>query len=314
MIVTKSGCVKIIISGFIILLIFPQAIAEKYAGEFMYLGAGARPLALGSAYTAVAGDPYASYYNPAGLATLIGRQAAFMHSETFGNLLNHDYIALAQSKLNGVAAISLFRLGGGGILITEEYMGTYRVKDVASHADYVLTLSYGRKQTSRLDIGVSAKLIYRSIIDYSAKGIGFDAGARFRVAEGFYGALTARDMTGTILSYSSGSKETVNPTLVTGLGYNRRLGDFAALALADIDFRFEGRNSSAQFYQSWISADVHFGFETSYKNTVFVRAGADTGNLTTGIGLKISRFTIDLALLDHDDLDTSYRGSLVVSW
>ncbi len=287
---------------------------EKYAGEFLYLGAGARALALGGAYSVIGGDPYSSYYNPAGLAELEGRQAAFMHSETFGNLLNHDYLVAAQSKFNGVAAISLYRLGGGGILVTEEYLGTYRVRETASHADYVMTLSYGRRQSERLDVGFSAKLIYRSIIDYSAKGIGFDAGAKYEFASGLSGALVARDMTGTILSYSSGSKETVNPTVIFGLGYQRRLGDFGLLAAGDADMRFEGRQSSAQFYQSWISADLHLGLEASYKNVVYARAGSDTGNLTTGIGLKISRFAIDLALLDHDDLDTSYRGSLLVSW
>lgn len=298
----------------VILLAVAPIKAEKYAGEFLYLGAGARSLALGGAYSIIGGDPYSSYYNPAGLADLNGRQAAFMHSETFGSLLNHDYLAVAQSKFNGVAAISLYRLGGGGILITEEYMGTYRVRETASHADYVLTLSYGRRQSGRLNIGLSAKLIYRSIIDYSAKGIGFDAGAKYESAAGFSGALVARDMTGTILSYSSGSKETVNPTLIAGLGYRRKLGDFAALAVGDADFRFEGRKGSAQFYQGWISADLHFGVEASYKDIVYARAGSDTGNLTTGIGLKVARFAIDLALLDHDDLDTSYRGSLVVSW
>ena len=46
--------------------------ASGYAGEFLSLGAGARSLALGSAYVAIADDAPAGYWNPAGLAYLKG--------------------------------------------------------------------------------------------------------------------------------------------------------------------------------------------------------------------------------------------------
>lgn len=60
--------------------------AAKYAGEFLYLGVGGRPLALGGAYVAESGDVLSGYYNPAGLSAIKGQQALFMHSETFGSL------------------------------------------------------------------------------------------------------------------------------------------------------------------------------------------------------------------------------------
>jgi hypothetical protein len=300
---------------FLFLILCSPAIAEKYAGEFLYLGVGARPLALGGAYTAASGDIFSGYYNPAGLADIQGYQAAFMHSETFGSLLNHDYIAVAKSQFNnGVAAFSLYRLGGGGILVTEESNGIFRVKEEASHADYVATMSYGHRQTPRLSWGVSAKIIYRKIIDSSAKGIGLDAGALYNVWDNLNAAVVLQDMTGTILSYSNSTKETINPTLKMGLGYSKAYGNFKGTILGDADVLFEGRVNSAQFSQSWISADTHYGFEITYKDVASVRIGSDIGNLTTGIGIKFSRFHVDLALLDHSDLDTSYRGSLIVDW
>ena len=290
--------------------------AEKYAGEFLYLGVGARPLALGGAYIAADGDAFSGYYNPAGLINLNHYQSAFMHSETFGSLLNHDYLSVVKKQGENVAAVSLYRLGGGGIIITEyvDSLDIFRMVREASHADYVVGFSFARKQTNRLDWGLTAKVIYRKIIDYSAWGIGLDAGMRYRVHDNITVAAVAQDLTGTVLSYSYDNKETINPTLKLGIGLTRNLSNFRGTVLADTDVRFEGRELSAQFYQSWISADTHLGFELSYKDVIAARVGSDIGNLTTGVGLKFSRYTVDLALFDHSDLDTSYRGSLIVDW
>lgn len=307
---SKFGAIII----FLLIIFSVPAVAEKYAGEFMYLGVGARPLALGNAYLAADGDIFSAYYNPAGLTGIIGNQATFMHSETFGSLLNHDYLSYAASKFNGVAAVSMYRLGGGGILVTEEYNGIFRVKSEESHADYVFGFSYGRKHSPKLDWGASAKIIYRKIVNDDAQGIGLDAGVRYRIRENLTAAAVAQDLTGTILSYSTSAKEIVNPTLKLGLGYSHPMGNFKATLLTDADIKFEGRQQSAQFSQSWISGDTHLGAEISYRDVAAVRVGSDIGNLTTGVGIKFSRFHLDLALLDNSDLDTSYRGSLVVSW
>ncbi len=304
---------KVVIVVFVLIFISP-AIAEKYAGEFLYLGVGGRPLAMGGAYTAANGDVFSSYYNPAGLVDINGYQAAFMHSETFGSLLNHEFLSVARNQYGGVASISFSRLGGGGILVTGEDHGRFYIIDEESHADYVFNFSYGRKQNDRIDWGLTAKIIYRKIIDYSARGIGLDAGMRYRIRDDITAAAVMQDLTGTVLSYSYGNKETINPTLKLGLGFTREAGDFKGTLLTDADIRFEGRQSTAQFYQSWISADTHIGFEILYHDVVSARIGSDIGNLTTGVGLKFGRFDVDLALFDHSDLDTSYRGSLIVNW
>ena len=47
-----------------------QTVISKYAGEFMAIGIGGRPLGMGGAYVAVANDVTAGYYNPAGLARI----------------------------------------------------------------------------------------------------------------------------------------------------------------------------------------------------------------------------------------------------
>lgn len=298
----------------IVLIFISPVFAEKYAGEFLYLGVGGRPLAMGGAYIASEGDIFSAYYNPAGLSDIKDYQAAFMHSETFGSLLNHDYLAIAKAQNGGVAAFSLYRLGGGGILVTAERLGRYIVVQEKSHADYMAGFSYGRKHSNQFDWGLTAKAIYRKLVGYSAWGIGLDAGMRYHFGKDITLAAAMQDLTGTVLSYSNDNKETINPTLKLGLGLAHEIGDFKGTVLADADVRFEGRETTAQFHQGWVSEDAHLGFEVLYKGAVAARVGSDIGYLTTGVGIKFGRFNVDLALFDHSDLDTSYRGSLIVNW
>jgi len=96
------------------------ALADKYAGEFMYIGAGARALAMGGAFAAVADDISAAYWNPAGLPSADRRSAAFMHSERFGGLISYDYLAYSQEYAGDVYAASFFRTDAGKIADTSD--------------------------------------------------------------------------------------------------------------------------------------------------------------------------------------------------
>ena len=94
-----------------LLLIFgltSGASAEKYAGEFMALGGGARAMAMGGAFIAVANDATATYWNTAGIAdfssflTAPGSfEMSLMHSERFGELIDYNYISSAFPLKNG---------------------------------------------------------------------------------------------------------------------------------------------------------------------------------------------------------------------
>ena len=80
-------------------LVYSQTVAGKYAGEFLAIGVGGRPLGMGGAFTAVANDVTAAYYNPAGLAALDYPQLSLMHDQRYGNLVNYNY-ALASHVLS----------------------------------------------------------------------------------------------------------------------------------------------------------------------------------------------------------------------
>ena len=186
------------------------AFGAKYSGEFLYLGVGGRPLSMGGAYTAESGDVLGGYYNPAGLSRLNRPEAIFMHSETFGSLLNHDFLAYARPSGSGSAqaafGISLYRLGGGGIIVTRvdtvDQAEVFSKVSEESHADYVGYFSYGRMFGKRLSAGISAKLIYRDIVDESAAGIGLDFGAIYAITDWADLGVNVQDAPSTLISHT----------------------------------------------------------------------------------------------------------------
>src|SRR4030067_505451 len=106
MLVPLEGCmsrssVPLVLAAAVSLLASPAS-ATKYAAEFLKIPVGPRAMGMGGAFTAVADDATAPYWNPAGMVYLPYREVIVQHSEQFGNLLNHDY-ASAVFPLGGPA-------------------------------------------------------------------------------------------------------------------------------------------------------------------------------------------------------------------
>ncbi len=298
-----------------------KVLGAKYAGEFLYLGVGARPLGMGGAFVAIANDLTAGYWNPAGLVQIRGRGVAGMHAETFGQLLNHDYLSYSRPIAGPSATaigVSLIRLGGGGIKLTAvphpnlppdtTENRPYVVKETG-HADYTLFFTYAAERGQDLSWGANAKLIYRKLADNSAFGLGTDLGVLFTQGHLRFG-LNLQDATTTFLAWDTGEKESILPTLKLGaaLGVEALRG---SLTLAtDVDLRFEGRKTSAQRWLGNVSGDFHLGGEYTYREIISFRIGSDQGNLTAGLGVMVKRFQVDTSFSTHESLDNSYKVSV----
>ena len=73
--------------------------------QFLKIGAGARPTAMGDAFTAIADDVNATYFNPAGLAQLKTAELTAMRTQWFQNI-DYSFGAFAMPTSAGTFGIS----------------------------------------------------------------------------------------------------------------------------------------------------------------------------------------------------------------
>jgi hypothetical protein len=177
--------------------------ATKYAGEFLKIPVGARAVGMGGAFTAVADDATAPWWNPAGLIYLPYREVIPQHAEKFGKLVNHDYLGSVlplggPSSKQSALGLGLIRLAVDDIPITprpgdltlgqflddgvDGMQNTYdfgegdgvwqpgeRILDIglyrAGSADMALLLSYARQDGIHWAFGGGVKFVRQSIPD-----------------------------------------------------------------------------------------------------------------------------------------------------
>ena len=295
---------------------FPgEALARKFAGESFSLGVGARSLALGRAVIAGPFDGGAGYWNPAGMNYVTQRTLLAMHSETFGSLLNQDFIGMVAptTRTSGLLTsygLYIYYLGGDGVKLTEIDAGTGRpfVTGEESHGDFAFGFS-GAARYGKLDIGATLRPFYRDIAVTTAIGATLDLGLLYQARTDLRLGLALNDITSGIIRYSDGATESITPTLRPGFMYERVISDVTVRLMGSGDVRFEGRKATAQYWSGDISLDTHYGLEISYIENVFGRIGADVGDFTVGAGFVSGAFNIDAAVLRTGDLDDSYRFS-----
>lgn len=295
--------------------------AAKYAGESFSLGVGGRALALGGAAVAGPFDGTSIYWNPAGMNQLQGRYVTAMHAETFGSLLNHDFVSYVNARRKDSSLIQsfgfyLYYLGGGGIKITQlnQFNRPYVVRE-ESHGDFLFSAAVSGKIKQRIDFGLTAKIIYRDIGTESGFGLTMDAGLLYQVKPWAQFGLMVTDITTGFIRYSGktfddgGNSESIYPTVKPGIMLEQQYRDFSGSFMASGDIKFEGIESAAQYWSGPISLDTHFGWELGYRDVVFGRAGFDIGRFTAGAGIDVRSITVDFAYLHHDKLDETFRVS-----
>ena len=295
-------------------------IVARYGGEFM-AGGGARALSMGSAYTALSGDAWTLFWNPAGLPEVKTPEVGLMHSERFAGVVDYDAISLALPQPDAsVLAFGVLRLGVNGIPFTRlEDPGSpisegnrVEVEKFVNEGEYAFYVGKARRYKN-WSWGIAPKLIFKHIgSDYRAYGLGIDAGVvikplpRIPIQAG----LVMRDLLGTILAWEqTGRKEIITPTVRAGIAANV---DFTALEARltptiDLSYRTENLGGSD-------AASVHLGMEYLVRKTVAIRIGSDDDRLTFGGGLILKPVSIDYAYIGHDDLGDTHRVSLTARW
>lgn len=145
--------------------------------SFLKVAVGSRPAAMGTAYTAVAEEPYALHYNPAAIGFTDRWDLSAMHQDQFGQVA-FDYVGLAAPAIKNKSAwgISFVRMAVSDYARTE-------LEDGAkfTNSDLALTGTYAHRIFKPLVVGISGKIIKQTLAQYTANGWAVDLGAHLKV-------------------------------------------------------------------------------------------------------------------------------------
>lgn len=336
----------------LLVLLLPETAAgqrvAKYGADFLAGGVGARALGMGGAFTALADDVNAGYWNPAGLRGVSGAEVSYMHAERFAGVVSFDYAAYAWPlSEQSTVSVSLIRSGVNDIKNTLDAWDAARDQPVPenittfSAADYALFFGYGRDVNPRLRIGASAKIIRRSIGDFAeAWGYSFDAAAQYRSARWRWGVMV-QDVSTMLQSWTvnegsltnlvevfgdempEGGTELVLPVLRLGSARIIPVGPGTVTVSADVDVAFDGQQANA-FSAGEVSFHPRLGTEYAWRDLIALRMGlsriqyVDGDGLdltpTLGAGLRLERIRMDYGFGDFaglvSDLGFSHRISV----
>lgn len=279
------------------------------AGAYLKMGVGARALGMGSAFTAVADDSTAAFWNPAGLATLERPEASFMHAnltlDRKYNFFNYAHVLKGKDgKKKAVIALSHVRFGIDGIpetrLATNDPTGTLPATDpggtytagknvyIFSYFDDTETSTFGtyaKQLGDRWFGGVNVKSLRQDLFTNSADSWGLDLGLLYKASDKAMLGLSIRDL-GEKLSWDtpSGHSDRIPVTTTVGVGYKARSNLTLA---ADIN---KVQDLTAKF---------RAGVEWWMKDFAALRLGSQAGDLTLGASFKVETWRFDYSYVDE---------------
>lgn len=270
--------------------------------DFLLLDAGGRAAGLGGAYTALAADSNALFYNPAGLGRVKAPEATFMHND-YVEGLTQEYAGMASSRGWG---LSLNYLDFGGIPRTRLDAPDGGIGK-AGLTDLAIGAGYGHALSESISVGAGAKFLRETIDGFSADGFAVDAG---------------------VLAAATGLPGLTLGAAILNIGpavrYRSRKENLPLLGRAGAAFRFRVNNTvdTVAFDATKARADeVRFGVgaETVFEKLLAFRLGFTLRNdaglgLTGGVGILWKAWRVDFAAAPYGDLGFVDRLSLTFRW
>jgi tetratricopeptide (TPR) repeat protein len=286
---------------FVLLLFCSAAFASTgdYGTENVFMtGAGSRPDGMADAFTAVADDLSAIYYNPAGLVNIKKQEMSLLYYPLYESSY-YSSIAYGQPILNfGTIAANFFMFSTDNI---EGYDLANNFTSMFGSEQYKFTLSYGRNITESLSAGVNTSVYYSEMSRFNYAGFGVDAGILYEPFTFLSAGFMARNVITPAFSMQSVT-ETLGRTYTIGLLARHRIAEFEFKAALDASI---GEKEGFK---------ERVGIETTWSDIASVRAGYGDGELTFGAGLTLYETKFDYAYVSNLDFGGMNRFTVSYSF
>lgn len=285
------------------LLVLPQLAFAQNGGQVspFSIGAGSRGISLGRAYSTLADDASAPYWNPAALKNVQSMQfmAMYLPSLTGGDYLGIDYMyaGFVYPTLSAGAFGIGYTRAGSTFPMTDE---DHRPLGEGTYSESQLLVSYAAERHvgwffGTLAGGASFK-INRQIVDpFSATAPGVDIGLLY-TPDSFRAlkiGINLQDLVGGSYKLDNADDE-VRRTIMMGAGYTYGFDNGSALRLM------------LQYDMPEVAdSRFHIGAEYAFSKMISLRAGFDDGTPTFGLGVGYRNYGLDYAFQSKDEVGSS---------
>jgi hypothetical protein len=258
---------------------------------------GARPQSMGGAFTALADNADAPFWNPAGLGFIKFNEITTMQTKLSTDA-DHYYVSYVQPFGLGTLGISWIQLGLGQLFYTEALVDQFNeVVNINSFSYFsnAYLLAYGIQLNEKISAGTTIKYLNSNMTEIpggQAGGYSVSSGLLIKPSEKMSVGLKIDEIINQ-LSWGTGQFEKCLPKLTFGLAIKPKFGTITA----DFD------------------TALAVGYELKSENLAF-RAGLADQNLSIGAGFKSGIAGIDYAYVKQNELsrDNTHRISFSGRW
>lgn len=262
---------------------------QQYTYDFLNLNVDARSSAMAGSFVSVSNDVNAIFYNPAGLATLEGKQASVGFFKYLMDI-NSGNVAYSQ-KYNEIgyfgAAVRYMNYGSFDKYNENfENLGTFGANELA------FSLGYANKYKTRFHYGANVKFIYSSIDEYNSMALALDLGAMYVISE------EKLNFGVSILNLGTQVKKYINTN--EKLPVDLRLGMTKSLEHLPLTVNL-GFSNLLDEYDKFFDRfkNIVVGGEFTLNDYVLLRVGynnSERQNFKTGSSLGISGFSAGIGI------------------
>lgn len=297
--------------------VYGQAKVGTAGAKFLDIGISARAMGMGEAYSAIANDVSAIYYNPAGLTQLFSREAMFTHIDyPAGIKYNFGAMAIPVEALAGVLGIGLYNLNSGDIpLTTHSYLANVENGQFEGEyfraIDWAVSLSYARSLTEHFSLGGTFKLIGEYFDNESAQGWAADVGTLYDTGyRGFKIAISIVNFGPDLKMVQQEYPLPINFKFGSSFNFVERPDHLAVVSL-------EGAHPSDNLEQ--YNAGIEYWYLDKFSLRVGNRFNYDSDGFTAGAGMKwpfgeATEIRFDYSYQDFGFLREVHRFSFAVAF
>lgn len=282
---------------------------------------GAKAQGMGGAFVAIADDPYAFYWNPAGLIQMKNRMFSTVRISRFEDVDFSSYAATLPFSTSGTLGFGWTELSAGNIPnfscwdpafcsspdptcsdANDDVPGNGSddgcFKGIFESKETVYAGGYSFPLKENLSAGITIKSYKRTLFTSTASGTGVDVGLLYKMVpkdpgvDMFSVGLLIQDIMQTKIKWKntpSNPTETVKANFKIGAA-GKFINEKLTLAL-DFDQ----------------TTDFHVGGEFLFNPFIAARTGFDDGDFSAGAALLLAQYQVDYSYIKRDIGDDEQR-------